>query len=56
MGLHCVTSMNALHHGYQVCRDDQTRKFLLLQGAAFLPMFRAAMASVSRSHFLRSRR
>lgn len=43
VGLHTVTTMNALHFGYQVSADDETRRLLMLQGAAFLPMFRAAM-------------
>jgi hypothetical protein len=43
VGVHCVTSMNALYHGYQVSGNDETRRLLLLQAAAFLPMFRQAM-------------
>src|SRR5262245_50644253 len=43
-GLHCVTTANALHYGYTASRDEDTRRFLLLQGAAFMPMFRAFMA------------
>jgi hypothetical protein len=43
VGIHCITSTNALHYGYQASGDDETRKFLMLQGAAFLPMFREAM-------------
>jgi hypothetical protein len=42
-GLHCVTSANALHHGYVASRDEDTRRFLLLQGEAFMPMFRKFM-------------
>ncbi|MBI1247867.1 hypothetical protein GC197_08450 [bacterium] len=41
--LHSVTTTNALRYAYQVCGDDQTRRLLLLQNAAFLPMFRAGM-------------
>jgi hypothetical protein len=44
VGLHTVTTMNALHFGYQTSGNDETRRLLLLQGAAFLPMFRAAMS------------
>jgi hypothetical protein len=43
VGLHCVTSANALHFGYQTAASDETRRFLLLQAATFLPMFREAM-------------
>jgi len=42
-GLHCVTSMNALHFGYQTSGNDATRRFLMLQAAAFLPLFRQNM-------------
>jgi hypothetical protein len=43
VGIHCVTSANALHFGYQTSGHDETRRLLLLQAAAFLPMFRQAM-------------
>jgi hypothetical protein len=43
VGLHCVTTANALYFGYQNSANDVTRRFLLLQAAAFLPMFRQAM-------------
>jgi len=43
VGIHCVTTTNALHYGFQASASDETRRFLLLQGAAFLPMFREAM-------------
>ena len=41
---HAVTTTNALHYAWQRCRDDSTR-YLLLQNAAFLSMFRQTMAS-----------
>ncbi len=44
VGIHCVTSANALHYGYQTSANEQTRLFLTLQAAAFLPLFRQAMA------------
>ena len=48
VGLHCVTSINALHFGYQhASGNDETRRFLLLQAAAFLPMFRETMSSAA---------
>ena len=43
VGLHCVTSMNALHFAFKTSADDETRRMMMLQGAAFLPMFLAAM-------------
>jgi hypothetical protein len=48
VGLHCVTTMNALHFGYQTSSDDETRRFLMLQAAAFLPLFRQAMQARGR--------
>jgi hypothetical protein len=43
VGIHCVTSVNALCQGFQACANDETRRMLMLQGAAFLAMFRANM-------------
>ncbi|MGF1581087.1 MAG: hypothetical protein ACFCD0_17110 [Gemmataceae bacterium] len=43
VGIHCVTTVNALHYAYQTSTNDDTRKLMLMQAAAFLPMFRAAM-------------
>ena len=43
VALHAVTTTNALHYAYLTSGDDQTRRLLLLQNAAFLPMFRQAM-------------
>jgi hypothetical protein len=45
VGLHTLTTLNALHHNYQTAADEQTRKLQLLQAAAFLPLFREAMKS-----------
>jgi hypothetical protein len=45
VGLHCVTTANALHFGYQASGNNETRQMLMLQAAAFLPMFRKAMES-----------
>src|SRR5262249_33602164 len=42
-GIHCITSMNALHFAYNTSGNDETRRLLLLQAAAFLPLFRKAM-------------
>ena len=43
VALHAVTTTNALHFAYQESGDDETRRLLLLQNAAFLAMFRDAM-------------
>ncbi len=40
IGLHSLTTANALHYAYQRSGDDSTRRLLLLQASAFLPMFR----------------
>jgi hypothetical protein len=45
VGVHCVTSANALHFAYQASGNDETRRLLLLQATAFLAMFRKFMAS-----------
>jgi hypothetical protein len=43
VALHAVTTTNALHFAYQESGDDETRRLMLLQNAAFLTMFREAM-------------
>jgi hypothetical protein len=43
IGIHCVTATNALHFGYQASGQDDTRRWLLLQAAAFLALFRQFM-------------
>jgi hypothetical protein len=43
VGIHVLTSTNALRYAFEACRDEETRKLLLLQNAAFLPMFHAGM-------------
>jgi len=40
--LHAVTTTNALWFAFQTAADDRTRQLMLLQNAAFLPMFREA--------------
>jgi len=42
VGLHAVTSTNALRYLYESSGDDMTRRWILLQGASFVPSFRAA--------------
>jgi hypothetical protein len=39
VGIHCVTSVNALHYGYEASGNDETRRLLLLQAGAFLALF-----------------
>jgi hypothetical protein len=43
VALHAVTSTNALHYAYQTSDNDETRRLLLLQNAAFVTGFRDAM-------------
>ncbi len=43
VALHAVTSTNALHHTFRSSGDSETRKLVLLQNAAFLPLFREAL-------------
>jgi hypothetical protein len=38
--LHAVTGTNALHFAWQHSGSDATRRFLMLQNAAFLPLYR----------------
>jgi hypothetical protein len=48
VALHSVTTTNAMHRAYQTSGDDQSRRLLLLQTAAFVTMFRQAMAGRGR--------
>ncbi len=48
VGIHTVTSTNALYFAYQNSANDETRRLMLLQCAAFLPLFRANMAGRGR--------
>jgi hypothetical protein len=43
VALHAVTTTNALNFAFRASGDDETRKLVMLQNAAFLPMFRAGM-------------
>ena len=40
LSLHATTFTNAVHYAFRRCQDEETRKMLLLQNAAFLPLFR----------------
>ena len=48
VGLHAVTTTNAIRFLFGASGNEETRKMLLLQNAAFLPMFREAMRSRGR--------
>ena len=43
VALHSLTSLNALHYTFQRTGNENNRKLLLLQAAAFVPLFRQAM-------------
>ena len=45
VALHAATTTNALYFAYGASGDDATRRWLLLQNASFLPLFREAMRS-----------
>ena len=45
--LHSVTSSNALRFAYETSSDPQTRLMMLLQNAAFVPLFREAAGKLS---------
>jgi hypothetical protein len=45
LALHATTTTNAIHYLWQQSRDDGTRRLLLLQNAAFLPLFRGSASS-----------
>ena len=47
VSLHAGTTTNALHYAWQHCSNDETRRFLLLQNAAFLTLFRARAGAES---------
>jgi hypothetical protein len=54
VALHAVTTTNALSFAYQTSGNDETRRLLLLQNAAFIPMFRDAMGGRGRMSRLRN--
>jgi hypothetical protein len=41
--LHATTFTNATHYSWQHATNDETRRLLLLQNAAFLPLFRSGV-------------
>jgi hypothetical protein len=44
VALHAVTSTNALHYAYETTANDETRRWLMLQNASFVTLFRDALA------------
>jgi hypothetical protein len=46
VSLHAVTCTNALHYAWHHCGEDETRRFILLQAASFLPLFRRSGSDV----------
>lgn len=42
--IHAVTTSNALRYAYNATESDDTRRMMLLQCAAFVPLFRQTMA------------
>jgi len=43
VALHAVTTTNALRFAFDTSSNDETRRLMMLQNAAFLPMFRSGM-------------
>ena len=43
VALHAMTTTNALRYAFTMSANDNTRRMILLQNAAFLPLFRKAM-------------
>lgn len=43
ISLHALTTTNAIHYAFRTTQQDQMRRLLLLQNAAFLPLFRERM-------------
>ncbi len=45
VSLHTLTTTNAMRFAFDTCGNDETRKLILLQNAAFLPLFRSEMTN-----------
>ncbi len=43
VSLHTLTTTNAMRFAFDTCGEEETRKLILLQNAAFLPLFRSEM-------------
>ena len=50
VSLHAVTTTNALHFAFQQSANDETRRLLLLQNVAFLPLFRGDLNAAKELH------
>jgi hypothetical protein len=46
VSLHALTTTNAIHYAFQQSGNDETRRMLLLQNAAFLTLFRGNAAQL----------
>ena len=44
LGVHCVTSANALHYGFRMSSDAETRLYLLLQAVGWIGQFARYMS------------
>jgi hypothetical protein len=53
--IHSQTTMNALRYCYDYTSDDETRRFLLLQAASFIPLFRGKLDRVVKIDALEAR-
>lgn len=47
LSLHAMTFTNAIHYAWQHTQSDETRRLLLLQNAAFLPLYRGERAKAN---------
>ena len=45
LGVHCVTSANALHYAFRMSADPETRFYLLLQGVGWMAQFGRFMSA-----------
>ncbi len=45
VSLHTLTTTNAMRFAFDTCGNEETRKLILLQNAAFLPLFRAELTN-----------
>jgi hypothetical protein len=48
VSLHAVTTTNAARYAFEDSGNDETRRFLLLQNAAFLPLFRRGLKGLDK--------
>ena len=45
LGVHCITSANALHYAFRMASDAETRLYLLLQGVGWMAQFARFMSA-----------